>query len=103
MLQEIKTRTHHKNREGCGARLEMGQAFHRSYFPASQAARIRQNVITAERTIGTMKKYNQHKTVTPPKQIASDQVTTGMSLNVSLLSPPSCQAKTAANRRKTLT
>jgi hypothetical protein len=53
--------------------------------------------------IGKMKKYIALKTVFPTKVIASPQVTTGRSLKVSRLSLPSCQVKTAANKRKTVT
>jgi hypothetical protein len=80
--------------------IEALQPCERCYFPASQAARIRHKLITAEKMTGKMNKNIQLKTVMPTKQIASAQVTRGMSFSVSLLSPPSCQAKTAANRKK---
>ena len=49
---------------------------------------------------GRMNRNIQLKAVTPTKQSASPQVARGMSFSVSLPSPPSCQDKTAANRKK---
>ena len=60
---------------------------------------IKHKLIAPDITTGMMNKYVQLKTVTPTKRIPSPspQATKGMSFNVSLLSPASCQARTSAN------
>ena len=56
-----------------------------------------------ENTPGAMKKYCQLRIATPTEQIASAHLRTGRSIRRSRGSPPSCHARTAANRRKTVT
>ena len=81
--------------------LGMGQAFQRSYFPASQAAAIKHTVIMVEKTMGVVKAYLQLKAVTAAKQMASAHAVRRMRAKVSAGRPPSCHANTAANKRNT--
>src|SRR5215470_1142796 len=71
-------------------------------FPESHAAVSRHTVIKVEKTIGIVKAYLQLKAVTATKQITSAQAVRRMKgPKVAAASPPSCHAKTAANKRNT--
>src|SRR6266516_7719460 len=72
-------------------------------FPPSHAARTRHMATALENTPGARKKYCQLRIATPTEQIASAHLRTGRSIRRSRGSPPSCHARTAANRRKTVT
>src|ERR1700730_18141364 len=66
----------------------------------TQAAAIREAVVSAKKRAGTGKKYLKIRIVTATKQIENPQVTTGIRIRRSRDIPPSCQLKDAANRRK---
>src|ERR1700730_6402975 len=68
-----------------------------------QAAAIREAVMSTEKRAGTGKKYLKLRIVTATKQIENPQVTTGIRIRRSRDIPPSCQLRTAANTRKTVT
>ena len=64
----------------------------------SHAAAIKQTVITAEKTIGRIKRYLQLTTVMAAKQAANAHVVPRMSAKVCRGRPPSCHANTAAKK-----
>jgi len=68
-------------------------AFAESHAPAAKHA-----VIRIEKTIGRMKRYRQLTTVMAAKQMARAHTVTRMSAKVPAGRPPSCHARTAANR-----
>jgi hypothetical protein len=68
------------------------------YLDASQAAEIRHSVITAAKTIGSMKRKAKLTAVIRAKQRANAQVMPRKRAKVSFGSPPSCQASMAENK-----
>jgi len=67
-------------------------------FDENHAAKVKQNMITAERTMGRMKRYLELITVITAKQRANAETVLRMSANVAAGRPPSCHANIAANR-----
>jgi hypothetical protein len=67
-------------------------------FAESHAAAVKHTVITAEKTIGRIKRYLQLTTVMAAKQRAKAHTVTRMAAKVSAGRPPSCHANTAANK-----
>ena len=67
-------------------------------FAESHAAAVKHTVITIEKTIGTIKRYLQLRTVMAAKQKARAHTVTRMTAKVSAGRPPSCHANAAANR-----
>lgn len=72
-------------------------------FPATQAAKMRQIVMTPEKIIGITKKYFQLKNVTTMKHAARAHVITGIANKDPLGRPPSCHVRTAMKIRRTVT
>lgn len=72
-------------------------------FPAIQAAKIKQMVMTPEKITGTTKKYFQLKIVTRTKHTARPHVTSGISNKDSLDKLPSCHDSTATKSRRIVT
>jgi hypothetical protein len=82
--------------------LEKGQATKvQLVFAESHAAAIKHMVIRAEKTMGVVKAYLQHKPVTATKQMASAHAMLRTRAKVSAGSRPSSHANTAANKRNT--
>jgi len=69
----------------------------------SHAAAVKHNVITREKTIGTMKRYFQLRTVMTAKQTAKAHTARRIDDKVSAERLPSCQASIDAKRYKTPT
>ena len=70
---------------------------------AREKAPRRQMAMMPEKATGTMKKYCQLKYVSATKHNAKPHRISGMAPKTSRGIPPSCQASTAANTRKTET
>ena len=70
-------------------------------FAESHAAAIKNTVITAEKTMGVVKAYLTLNAVTATKEMASAHAMLRTRANVSVGSPPSSHANTAANKRNT--
>src|SRR5262249_13749399 len=81
------------------ARARTGQAA----FIEVHAAAIRHTVIAVENAIGIAKKYIQLNTVVAAKHDARAHAVTRRSRRDCAGRPPSCHARIAASKRKTLT